>query len=134
MTAYTGAVMLLKTGTLAAGVVVAGCKTNSLKINNNFVDTSSKDSLWRTGIAGGLKSVSISGDGVVIDTAGFETFQGYALAVPASANTLAMNFGDADGIEGSFIVTDFTVTGDLEGAQTFSFSAESVGAVTLTAA
>jgi len=134
MAAYTGSAMLLKTGTLSGGTTVAGFKTNSMTVNGSFVDTSSKDSAWRTGIAGGLTSVTISGDGVVVDTAGFETFQGYALAAPRTANALAMNFGDADGLEGSFVITQFAITGSLEEAQTFSFTAESVGAVTFTAA
>lgn len=134
MAAYTGAAFTLKTGTWSAGTLVGGFRTNTLTVNNAIVDTSSKDSNWRTAIAGGLKSVTISGDGVVTDAAGFETFQGYAIAVPASANALAMGSADGDTWEGSFIITSFAITGELEGAQTFSFTAESVGTVTITGA
>jgi predicted secreted protein len=134
MAAYTGAAFLLKTGTWSGGVVVAACKTNTMTINGTFVDTSSKDSFWRTGLAGGLSSVTISGDGVVTDVAGYETFQGYALAAPKTANPLAMGWADGDIAEGTFIITSFAITGELEGAQTFSFTAESVSAVTFTQA
>jgi TP901-1 family phage major tail protein len=134
MTEYAGKAFLLKTGTWSGGTEVAGFRANTMTINNAMVDTSSKASSWRTAIAGGIKSVTISGSGVVSDAAAFETFQGYALAAPASANALAMGWGDSDTMEGSFIVTSFELTGDYEGAQTFSFTAESVGTVTLTAA
>lgn len=134
MAAYTGAAFLLKNGTWSGGTTVAGFRTNSLTVNNAMVDTSSKDSNWRTAIAGGLKSVTISGDGVVTDAAAFETFQGYATAVPAASNALAMGSADGDTWEGSFIITSFAITGGLEDAQTFTFTAESTGTVTFTAA
>jgi predicted secreted protein len=43
-----------------------------------------------------------------------------------------MGMDDSDTIEGSFIITSFTMTGEHQQAQTFDFTAESVGTVTYT--
>ena len=76
MVEYAGKAFLLKTGTWSGGVEVAACRANTMSINNSFIDVSSKASNWRLGIAGGIKSVTLSGSGVITDVAGFETFQG----------------------------------------------------------
>ena len=133
-THYTGAAMLLKNGTIAAGTAVASFVANSFSIDNQVIDVSSKDLGWRKLLAGGLKSVSISGSGIVSDDSAFETFQGYAMAVPAAANTHSIVFADSDGLEGSFIITKFAIEGSNNDKQTFSFTAESAGAVTFTQA
>lgn len=132
MVYYAGKDVLLKTGTWAGGTTVAGFRSNDIKINNQTIDASSKDSTWRTLIAGGQQSATISGSGVISDAASFETLRGYATA--ASINTLSVGgFGSALALEGSFIVTDFTATGEYQGEQTFSFTAESCGTITYTA-
>jgi TP901-1 family phage major tail protein len=129
-THYAGKDMLLKQGTWSAGTVVGGFTTNTITINNQVINTSSKDLQFRTLIAGGIKSLTISGSGVASNDTGFETFKGYAQA--ASANALAIGSEDSDTVEATFIITSFEITGEYQGAQTFSFTAESVGTVTYT--
>lgn len=132
MTYYTGAAMLLKTGTWAGGTAVGGFTSNTLSINNAVIDASNKDSAFRQLLAGGIKSLTISGSGVASNDTGWETFKGYAEA--ASSNALAMGSEDSDTYEASFIITNLTITGEYQGAQTFDFTAESVGTVTYTQA
>jgi TP901-1 family phage major tail protein len=130
MAFYAGKDMLLKTGTWSGGTSVGGFRTNTLTINNQVIDTSTKDSRFRTLIEGGIKSLTISGSGLASDNTGFESLKGYAQA--ATSNALAMGSEDSDTIEASFIITSFTITGEHEGAQTFDFTAESAGTVTYT--
>jgi TP901-1 family phage major tail protein len=134
MTDYTGRAFLLKTGAWSGGTEVAECQENTLRINHEAVDITHKGSAgYRTLLEGaGTKSVTLSGGGVMSNVAGFETFQGYANA--GSINALAMGWADGDTLEGSFMVTSFEVTGAHNGAQTFSFTAESSGSWTFTAA
>jgi predicted secreted protein len=130
MTHYAGKDMLLKTGTWSGGTAVGGFTTNGLTINNQVIDVSSKDLQFRQLIAGGIKSLTISGSGISSNDTGYETFKGYAQA--ASANALAMGMDDSDTVEATFIITTFSITGEYQGAQTFDFTAESVGTVTYT--
>lgn len=130
MTYYAGKDLLLKTGTWSGGTAVAGFTTNTMTINNQVIDVTNKDSQFRQLIAGGIKSLTISGSGVASNDTGWETFKGYAQA--ASSNALAMGSEDSDTVEASFIITNLTITGAVENGQTFDFTAESVGTVTYT--
>lgn len=134
MTDYTGRAFLLKTGTWSGGVEVAECTENTLRIGHETVEITHKGSAgYRTLLEGaGTKSVTLSGSGIVSNVAGYETFQGYANA--GSINAMAMGWADSDTLEGSFMITSFEVTGSHNSAQTFSFTAESSGAWTYTAA
>lgn len=130
MTYYAGKDMLVKTGTWSGGTTIAGLTTCSINGNNETIDASNKDSRFRQLIEGGIKSCSITGSGVASNDTGFETFKGYWQA--ATANALAVGSEDGDTVEGSFIITSFTITGEHKSAQTFDFTAESVGTVTYT--
>ena len=134
MTDYTGRAFLLKTGTWSGGTEVAECRSNTLSGNIEMVDITSKASnAFRTLLEGaGTKSITISGSGNVSNVAGFETFQGYWFA--GSINALAMGWADGDTLEASFLITSFQITGEHNGAQTFTFSAESSGTYTFTGA
>ena len=132
MTNYAGKTFLLKVGTIAAGVVVGDCKAHSLKLNNDQVDITNKSSAgWRTFLSGaGVQSVEISLNGVMTNDAGYETLQGYCLA--NSINTMSMQWGDSDGIEGSFAASGLEIGGEYNGEQTFSVTLMSSGQPTFT--
>ncbi len=134
MTDYNGRAFLLKTGTWSGGTEVAECTEHSLTVDHEEVDITHKGSNgFRTLLEGaGTKSITITGSGIVSNVAGFETFQGYCFA--GSSNALAMGWADSDTLEGSFIVTNYQITGQHNGAQTFSFTAKSNGTYTFTAA
>lgn len=134
MTDYTGRAFLIKTGTWSGGTEVAECQENSLRVGVEAVEITHKGSnAFRTLLEGaGTKSITLSGSGIVSNVAGFETFKGYAFA--GSINAMAMGFADGDTLEASFLITSFEITGAHNGAQTFSFTAESSGTYTYTAA
>ncbi len=134
MTNYAGRSFLLKVGTWSGGTTVADCRTHGLKLNNEQVDITNKSSaVYRTLLSGaGVQSVQITLGGVMTNDAGFETFQGYAFA--NSINAMAMQWADGDTLECSFAVTDFEVTGEFNGEQTFTATLQSSGAWTFTPA
>src|SRR4051794_15306058 len=134
MTDYTGRAFLLKTGTWSGGTEVAECMSNTLRVGVETVDITHKGSnAFRALLEGaGTKSITLSGSGNVSNVAGFETFQGYAFA--GSINAMAMGWADGDTLEASFLITSYEITGEHNGAQTFSFTAESSGTYTFTAA
>lgn len=132
MTKYAGRSLILKLGTGGAGGVVAGLTNLTFTQNNESVDVTDKDSNgWRDLLEGaGTKSISISGDGIASNAATYETLKGYAQA--NSHNIFQITCDDTDLFEGTFMITSFSETGGVSGAQTFSLSMESTGAITFT--
>jgi predicted secreted protein len=134
MTNYKGKDFILKLGTWSGGNAIADCRTHSLKIGNAQVEITNKSSnSFRTLLEGaGTKSLGVTFGGVVTNDTYFETFQGYAYA--NSINAMALGgMGDGDYVEGSFAISDFEITGDHDGEQTFTATLMSSGAYTLTA-
>ena len=135
MTDYKGKDFLLKLGTASSGTTIADCRTHSLKVNNEQVAITNKSSNgYRTYLEGaGVKSLSVTFGGLVSSDTGFETFQGYAFANSINAMGLA-GLGDGDTIDASWAITSLELTGDYNGAQTFTATIESSGTYSLTAA
>ena len=132
MTNYIGKAMLLKLGTYAAGTTIADCKTHDFKWKVDGVEVTNKSSnSFRTLLEGaGVKSATVDLAGFVTNDAGFETFQGYAQA--GSINAMGLGYGDSDTIDGSWLITGFGITGGHDGAQEFTATLESSGALTFT--
>jgi TP901-1 family phage major tail protein len=142
MAKQLGRSLLLKIGDGAgseAFTAFAGMNSKSLTINNTAIDVTTPDAatpggaLWAQSL-NGLKSVSLSGDGIFLDESAQE----------GRLNTIAMQADPVANFEvvvpdfgtyaGEFRVTSLDFGGDTEGAVTFSASLESNGAVTFTAA
>jgi TP901-1 family phage major tail protein len=142
MAKQLGRSLLLKIGDGAgseAFTAFAGMNSKSLTINNTAIDVTTPDAstpggaLWAQSL-NGLKSVSLSGDGIFLDESAQE----------GRLNTIAMQADPVANFEivvpdfgtyaGEFRVTSLDFGGDTEGAVTFSASFESNGAVTFTAA
>lgn len=142
MAKQLGRSLLLKIGD-GAGVeaftAFAGMNSKSLTLNNTGIDVTTPDAttpggaLWAQSL-NGLKSVSLSGDGIFLDESAQE----------GRLNTIAMQADPVANFEivvpdfgtyaGEFRVTSLDFGGDTEGAVTFSASFESNGEVTFTAA
>lgn len=135
MAAQKGRLFLLKLGTTGSGGTVAGVRTTSMKINNEEVDITTKDSAgWRElGEGFGVQSVDIDIEGIFSDSATFETFQGYAQAQTINGfqliNTAA---GDTDAISGNFLITGWNRGEPHNKEVTFSCTLKSSGAITFT--
>jgi len=142
MAKQLGRSLLLKIGDGAASeafTAFAGMNSKSLTVNNTAIDVTTPDAatpggaLWAQSL-NGLKSVSLSGDGIFLDESAQE----------GRLNTIAMQADPVANFEivvpdfgtyaGEFRVTSLDFGGDTEGAVTFSASLESNGAVTFTAA
>ena len=141
MAKQLGRSFLLKIGDGAGSEVftaLAGINSKSITINNSAIDVTTPDSsspggaLWSQSL-NGLKSVSLSGDGVFLDETAEARLNTVAMAADPVANfeIVVPDFGT---YAGEFRVTSLDLGGETEGAVTFSASMESNGAVTFTAA
>jgi len=134
MAVQKGRLYLLKLGTAGAGGTIAGVKNTGLKINNEEIDITNKDSAgWRELLeAAGTQSVDIDVEGLVSDSATYETLQGYAQAQTINGFQLINTATDTDGISGLFLITGWTQGQPHNDASTFSCTLKSSGAITFT--
>lgn len=144
MTGYTGRLLLVEVGTGSGSVgsetwtTIAGSTDNTFSINNQTVDTTTKsDSGIRQLLdAKVLQSVSCSGNFILRDEVAHKTLQTVATA------GLLRNFrvtipGDSTAggtYAGAFMLTSLEFSGAHDGATQASFTLESGGTVTYTAA
>jgi TP901-1 family phage major tail protein len=132
---YLGSEFLLKlesATTPGVFTTVGGMRSNDLDRKNASFDTTTKDgATWTTKIAGGQKSMTVSGAGVWKN----QTTQKAALTVCESGAKHTWQIVDASGNEweGDFIVTGYKVTGNHDGIQEFSLTLESAGVIEFTA-
>jgi len=138
MAKQLGRSLLIKIGDGAgseAFTEIAGLNSKSITINNSAIDVTTPDAttpggaLWASSL-NGLKSMSISGDGIFLDESAQE----------GRLNTIAMDADPVANFElvvpdfgtysGEFRVTSLEFGGETEGATTFSLSLESNGTVT----
>lgn len=133
MAAQHGKNFLLKLGSAASGTTIAAMRTTRFAINSEMIDATNKSSvdLMRELIAGGgVKSVSVTAEGVLTGATQSATLLGYAL--DGSLNAFGIVFDNGDKIDGSFQITAFEASGEYNGAQTYSMTLESSGDVTVT--
>ena len=138
MAKQLGRSLLIKIGDGAgseAFTAIAGLNSKSITINNSAIDVTPPDAttpggaLWASSL-NGLKSMSISGDGIFLDESAQE---GRLNTIAMQADPVA-NFElvvpDFGTYSGEFRVTSLEFGGETEGAATFSLSLESNGTVT----
>lgn len=141
MAKQLGRSMLLKIGDGGGSEVftaLAGINSKTLTINNSAIDVTTPDAsspggaLFAASLSG-LKSVSLSADGVFLDETAEARLNTVAMAADSSANfqIVVPDFGT---YAGNFRVTSLEFGGETEGGVTFSASMESNGTVTFTAA
>ena len=80
---------------------------------------------------GGLKSLTVTGDGIV--AAGASDRALYLQAVEAGCARYRLEFGNGDRFEGPFLITRFQRSGAQNDAELFSMTLESAGGVIFTA-
>lgn len=114
---------------------IAGINSKSITINNSSIDVTTPDATTPGGVLfssslNGLKSVSVSGDGIFLDESAQEgRLNTVAMAADpvASFKLVVPDFGT---YSGQFRVTSFEMGGETEGGVTFSLSLESNGTIT----
>lgn len=131
--AEKGALMLLREGLdITPAVTIAGARTTSVRINNEMVEITNKDSAQKRELleAAGTRARQFQIAGVYIDGTIHDTIQGYADA--DTINNFSMIFANGDIIEGPFQITEYERAGEYNGEETFSMTLESASAITYT--
>ena len=136
-----GRALLIKIGdgaTSEAFSNLASMNSKSLTISNSSIDVTTPDSASPEGVLfseslGGLKNVSVSGDGFFEDSTAEARMNTVAMANDNKANfqIVVPDFGT---YAGAFRITSLEFGGETEGGVRYSLSLESTGAVTFTAA
>ncbi len=134
MAAGSGRSFILKIGdggSPEAFTTIVAFRSNSLRINGQLVDTTTKDSTgWRELLSGGgIRSMSMSGSGVFKDAANEESLR--SVAFSQALRSFQMLSG-AHVFQGSFQVLNYERTGEVDGAEEFSCTFESSGVVSYT--
>lgn len=132
MTAQKGSLLLLKVGdgeVSESFATVGGMRTTRFVLNNQLVDATHKESgAWRALLDGaGIRSITISGNGIFTDAASEETMRGLAFA--NSVNNYQLSFGNGDVLEGAFQITSYERAGEYDGEENYAVTLESAGEV-----
>ena len=138
MAAQAGKDVLIKVDDTGGStfVTVGGIRSASISLNATMVDVTSADSTgrWREGLAAsGLKTATISGTGVFVDSAGEEDIRELFFQ-EAALGAFEFTIPDFGTVTGPFKVTSLEYAGDHDGEATFSMTFESAGELTWAAA
>lgn len=137
MTAQRGRDLLIKIGDGGSPetfVSVAGLRATSLAFNAQTVDITNADStsMWRELLEGGVKSASLSGNGVFKDTASDTSLrQTFFDGTTANYQVVIPAFGT---LTGPFRITQLQYDGPYDGEVKVSLALASAGALTFTVA
>ena len=131
MAAQKGKLVLLKAD-LAGGspqsyTTIAGLRTTTWTVNGEDVDVTTKDDDgWQQRLSGaGVRSISISANGIFQDSAVEETVRQWAF--DQTINWFLITFENADTLECQFQISNYERTGDHDGAENYSLSLNSHG-------
>lgn len=139
MAAYKGRLVLLKvfgpeanTANNVEAVPAVSARTTSLDINSESVDITDKSQNgWRIlGADMGLKSMSISLDGVFTNSAVENVMRAYATS--GNVFTAIVNTESGDTWKGEFFIPSYSRSGVYNGEEVFSLTLESAGQITYT--
>ena len=136
MSEKAGKLLLLQLDTTGSGnyVTIGGLKTKEYSLSNEEIDvTNHGSSEWKTCLSGaGLKRMEVSGSGVHNGDA--STLNALEDAVlDGTLKTMKVTDTDTSGRSyvASFKITEFSRTAEFNGAQEYSLSMVSSGAVTV---
>ena len=139
MAAQLGDGLVLKIGDAASPEVftaLVGLRPTSFTINEEPIDITNKDSTndWREQMRGGVRSMSLSGGGVFLDSAVDETVRTNVFDNSQTIRNWQVIVPDFGTFQVAAIVTEYGFEGDNQSEVDFSVSLESAGAVTFEAA
>lgn len=131
MAAQKGKLVLLKAdmagGSPQSYTTIAGLRTTTWTINGEDVDVTTKDDNgWQQRLSGaGVRSLSVSADGVFQDTTVEETVRQWAF--DQTINWFLLTFENGDSLECQFQISNYERTGDHDGAENYSLTLNSHG-------
>jgi predicted secreted protein len=116
--------------------IIAGMRTSALTINNAQIDVTDKEGApFRQLLSGGIKSLSLTGAGVMKDATATRTLLAAVLATDGTDILnfqLVSDFGDK--FQGAFQVVGFDRSGDVKAEEIYTIKLESAGVIAYTAA
>lgn len=116
-------------------VTIGGMRSNSMTINNEQVDVTTKGTMsWRQLKDCGVRSMTISGEGVFTDNSVLNDVQESAITDGSTIAEFKLISDHGDEFAGEFLIASFERTGDYNNSETFSMTLESAGEITYTAA
>ncbi len=136
MTAQAGKDILLMIGDGQASesfAAVAGLRAKTISLNARGVDVTHADSpgRWRELIEGaGLRSASVTGSGIFVDSAADESVRG--VFFDQARRSWRLVIPDFGTLEGPFLVTALEYSGRHDGEAAYSLSLASAGQVSFT--
>ena len=135
MAAQKGSAVLIKQTISDTATTIGGLRSSSITINEETVDVTNKDSSGNRELLadGGILSMSISGSGVFTDSTAEQSFRSAAVGA-TTFQTFTFVIPDLGSYAGTFQVTSLEYAGEYNGEATYSFSLESSGAISFTAA
>jgi len=112
----------------ASYVDIAGMLTTGLEIQNNPVDVTTKDDagIQCMAAAAGNQSMTVSADGRYQHVAVHDLLEDAAFS--RTANNYRLTFGNADTIEGTFVIETYARAGADADVETFSLALRRTGA------
>lgn len=121
------------TATLDGYTTVAGLRSTSVKINNEQVDVTDKgDVPWRQLLACGIRSMEASGSGIFSNAGSLSDMMDKA--INGAIDDFRIISGRGDKFVGTFLVASCERNGEYNGAEQYSLSLASAGAVVYTPA
>tara|TARA_R100001509_G_scaffold152790_1_gene113291 strand:- start:69 stop:485 length:417 start_codon:yes stop_codon:yes gene_type:complete len=138
MAAQKGRALLMKIGDGASPEVfttIGGMRSTSITLNDEAVDITNKDSTNDARVLlaqGGIKSASVSGNGVFTDSASETTLYGQWHA--SSFKNYQFLVPDLITFTGAFMLETLEYAGEFNGEVTYSFSFQSAGDLTIAGA
>ena len=138
MTAQAGKDILLLIGdgeVSESFTAVAGLRAKTISLNARPVDVTHADSpgRWRELIEGaGLRSASVTGSGIFVDSAADETVRG--VFFDQARRSWRLVIPDFGALEGPFLVTALEYSGRHDGEAAYSLSLASAGRLEFTPA
>lgn len=124
-TKYKGRSLLLKIGdsadpATAVFTLIGGVRTKGVSSSTEEIDISDgDDGVWKKGLEGGLKSLSMSVSGLGSNNVAYELMKSKEQAGTMWAFQLD-GIDDGDSVKGLFLITSFEHNGEYNGAQQFS--------------
>jgi TP901-1 family phage major tail protein len=127
-----GSSLVLRKGTVAAGVQLVASRSFSLTINSELVDSTSADDMtnrWRQALAQtGIKSASVTITGILKDSSPLNT--AFVDALAQTTDIYGIVIGTQFSLEGLFQITQAEASGEYNGITQYTFSLESAGDLT----
>lgn len=116
--------------------LVGGMRATSIRIGSTTIDVTSAEhsDRWQRMITGGIRSITITGSGVFNDDTAFgDMIDNHLTAATEALAFMRFIIPDFKQIEADFHISELDWSGDHDGEVSFSITANSAGAPTITA-